>query len=46
MLLLRNLDHIPGAIYKCCCPFKAEPQLLYASTRAASCTGRSRWFRT
>ncbi|HEX5311150.1 PAS domain-containing protein [Aquabacterium sp.] len=34
-VLLRSLDHIPGAIYKVLLPAQGEPQLLYASTRAA-----------
>lgn len=34
-LLLRSLDHIPGALYKVLMPAHGEPQLLYASTRAA-----------
>lgn len=32
-LLLRSLDHIPGALYKVLMPAHGEPQLLYASTR-------------
>ncbi|MDE2592618.1 MAG: PAS domain S-box protein [Burkholderiales bacterium] len=34
-LLLKSLDHIPGALYKVLLPVQGEPQLLYASTRAA-----------
>lgn len=34
-VLLRSLDHIPGAIYKVLLPVHGEPQLLYVSTRAA-----------
>lgn len=34
-LLLKSLDHIPGALYKVLLPIQGEPQLLYASTRAA-----------
>ncbi|MGE5452014.1 MAG: PAS domain S-box protein [Acidobacteriota bacterium] len=34
-VLLKSLDHIPGVLYKVLLPVQGEPQLLYASTRAA-----------